>query len=94
MCIKEYTIPSNSKKKDYSVVICLDENNNLTPRSSCDCYFGSFGRFTQKNILLNKWECVHLKIALHKYKNGEKDNIAIAMEEEYERNTKQIYPIF
>jgi len=90
--IKEYTIQSNNKKDAYSVILFFIEGNLIPEKCSCTCRFGSFYRFTQENKKKNKWECVHIKEAIRRYKNGKPDNIERGKKTNGE--TKPIYPIF
>jgi hypothetical protein len=94
--LKEYTIRSSQGNEDYSVILMFsDITKELVPdKCSCDCKFGSFYRFTQKNILMKKWMCEHMEQALVKLKRGELDNIEIAKKEEKNGKTKSICPIF
>lgn len=94
MLKKYYTIKSKTTNKEYSVILCFQEGILIPNKSSCTCKHGSVYRFTQNNIKLGNWKCNHLQIAIKKYENKEPDNIEKEQEEQNERNTKQIYPIF
>lgn len=95
--IKQYTIKSKDKKKAYSVTLSFFNKIIIPEKSSCTCKWGSFYRFTKRNIALGKWKCKHIEIALKKYKNKELDDIEKSKREENngkKRNRKPIYSIF
>jgi hypothetical protein len=91
--LKEYTIKSSKKEKEHSVILCFNDAIMLIPeKCSCDCKYGSFYRFTQKNLIAGRWKCIHINEAIKKFENGEPDNIQIAREVENEKR-KPIYPV-
>jgi hypothetical protein len=74
--IREYTIKSSNGKKEYSVVLSF--NGKINPeKCSCSCKFGSFYRFTQKNIAAGNWKCKHLIKAIEMLKNNVPDKIEL-----------------
>jgi len=48
--------------KEYSIIIKVDEEGNIL-NSSCSCIFGSYYKFSKKNIA-NKYECKHVNSAI------------------------------
>jgi hypothetical protein len=98
--IKAYTIPSKTKKEEYSVILNIDDLGNIIPeKSSCTCPHGSCYRFTKLNLSLNNWKCSHMDVAIQKFKNKEPDNIETERRknghtEEKQTKEKAIYPIF
>jgi hypothetical protein len=91
--LKEYTIKSSDGKKEYSVVLSF--NGKINPeKCSCSCKFGSFYRFTQKNIIAGNWKCIHLIEAIKKYENNEPDNIELEKKNiEFEKKNIKIKPL-
>jgi hypothetical protein len=51
-----------SSEKEYSIIIKVDEEGNII-NSSCSCIFGSYYKFSKKNIA-NKYECRHVNSAI------------------------------
>ena len=92
--MKEYTIKSSTSNDEYSVILITDETGGVTEKSSCDCIWGSFYRFTQDNMANNKWKCAHIEEAIKKYVNKEVDNIEKEANNGEKKPTIQIHPIF
>ena len=94
MSIREYTIKSSNGKKEYSVILSF--NGKINPeKCSCSCKFGSFYRFTQKNLISGNWKCIHINEAIRKYESNEPDNIEIeGRKNGKNRKGKEIESIF
>jgi len=51
-----------NSEKEYSVIIKINEEGNIL-NSSCSCIFGSYYKFSKKNMA-NKYECKHVDSAI------------------------------
>lgn len=73
--IKEYIIKSKDRKREYSVILSLEDKEIIPEKSSCTCRWGSFYRFTENNKSKGKWQCNHIIQAIRKYAKDELDEI-------------------